>query len=147
MVSAVEVAGPTVATIFVRLTGSGLSREYGRSVDRILISGIRELGVHGVLPEEQTRPQPFEVDLELFVDLAPAGVTDELSDTVDYGAICEAVSKIVSSEHYQLLERLATRIGEVCRADPRVQRVVVEVRKMEPPVRAAVGWVGVRVER
>ena len=31
--------------------------------------GIRELGVHGVLPEEQTRPQPFEVDVELTVDL------------------------------------------------------------------------------
>jgi dihydroneopterin aldolase len=116
-------------------------------VDRVLISGIRELGVHGVLPDEQTRPQPFEVDLELFVDLALAGETDALSDTVDYGAICESVSKIVSSEHYQLLERLAARIGEVCRVDPRVQRVVVEVRKMEPPVQVDVRSVGVRVER
>ena len=116
-------------------------------MDRILISGIRELGIHGVLPEEQTRPQPFEVDLELFVDLALAGETDSLSDTVDYGAICESVSKIVTSEHYQLLERLAARIGEVCRADPRVQRVVVEVRKMEPPVPIDVRSVGVRVER
>ena len=31
----------------------------------IVIKGLRELGVHGVLPEEQTRPQPFEVDVEL----------------------------------------------------------------------------------
>ena len=38
-------------------------------MDRILIDGLRELGVHGVLPEEQTRPQPFEVDVELDVDL------------------------------------------------------------------------------
>ena len=99
-------------------------------MDRILVSGLREMGVHGVLPEEQERPQPFEVDLELLVDLAPAGASDELADTVDYGASCEAVRRVVASEHHQLLERLAARIAEVCRADPRVQGVVVEVRKL-----------------
>jgi 7,8-dihydroneopterin aldolase/epimerase/oxygenase len=116
-------------------------------VDRILISGIRELGVHGVLPEEQTRPQPFEVDLELLVDLAPAGKSDDLDDTVDYAAVCEAVSRVVASEKYQLLERLAERIAEVCTSDPRVQGVVVEVRKVQPPVRAMLQHVGVRIER
>jgi dihydroneopterin aldolase len=116
-------------------------------VDRILISGIRELGVHGVLPEEQTRPQPFEVDLELVVDLVPAGKSDDLDDTVDYAAVCEAVSRVVSSEKYQLLERLAARIAEVCASDPRVKSVVVEVRKVQPPVRAMLQHVGVRIER
>ena len=116
-------------------------------MDRILISGIRELGVHGVLPEEQTRPQPFEVDLELVVDLGPAGKSDDLDDTVDYAAVCEAVSRVVASEKYQLLERLAERIAEVCTSDPRVQGVVVEVRKVQPPVRAMLQHVGVRIER
>jgi dihydroneopterin aldolase len=116
-------------------------------VDRILIASIRELGVHGVLPEEQTRPQPFEVDIELKVDLTSAGESDALDDTVDYGAVCEAVSRVVSSERYALLERLATRIADVCTSDPRVVGVVVEVRKVHPPVRAMVGHVGVRIER
>ena len=116
-------------------------------MDRILISGLRELGVHGVLPEEQVRPQPFEVDVELLVDVSAAGGSDELDDTVDYGAVCEAVSRIVSSEQYRLLERLATRIAEVCRADPRVQHATVEVRKLHPPVRSMVDFVAVRVER
>ncbi len=116
-------------------------------MDRILISGLRELGVHGVLPEEQTRPQPFEVDVELLVDVSAAGLSDDLDETVDYGAVCEAVSRIVSSEQYRLLERLATRIAEVCRADPRVVGVVVEVRKLHPPVRALLDHVAVRVER
>jgi dihydroneopterin aldolase len=116
-------------------------------MDTIRIVGIRALGVHGALPEEQHRPQPFEVDVELRVDLVPAGASDALDDTVDYGAVCEAVSRIVSSEQYHLLERLATRIAEVCRADPRVVGVVVEVRKLHPPVRALVDHVAVRVER
>ena len=73
----------------------------------ILISGLRELGVHGVLPEEQTRAQPFEVDVELEVDLAPAAASDDLTDTVDYGAVADAIRDVVRSEHYPLLERLA----------------------------------------
>lgn len=116
-------------------------------MDRILISGLRELGVHGVLAEEQLRPQPFEVDIELLVDATAAGASDELEDTVDYGAVCEAVSRIVSSEQYRLLERLATRIADVCRTDSRVVGVVVEVRKLHPPVRALLDHVAVRVER
>ena len=116
-------------------------------VDRILITGLRELGVHGVLPEEQTRPQPFEVDVELVLDLADASESDELDDTVDYGAVCEAISRVVSSERYHLLERLASRIAEVCRVDTRVQAVSVTVRKLHPPVRAMVDHVAVSLER
>jgi dihydroneopterin aldolase len=116
-------------------------------VDRILIPGLRELGVHGVLPEERLRPQPFEVSLELQVDLAKAGTTDDLADTVDYGTVCDAVSRVVASESYQLLERLAQRIAEVCVADPRVLGVVVEVRKLHPPVHAQVDHVAVRIQR
>jgi dihydroneopterin aldolase len=116
-------------------------------MDRILVSGLREMGVHGVLPEEQERAQPFQVDLELLVDLGAAGAGDDLADTVDYGVIIEAVSQVIASEHHQLLERLATRIADICLTDGRVQGVVVEVRKLEPPVRAEVGSVGVRIER
>lgn len=117
------------------------------STDRIVIRGLRELGVHGVLPEEQSRPQPFEVDVELAVDLRDAGESDTLDDTVDYAAVAEAVSRVISSERYQLLERLAARIGEVCRVDPRVTGVTVTVRKLHVPVRALVDHVAVRIER
>ncbi len=111
----------------------------------IVIAGLREMGIHGVLPEEQSRPQPFEVDVELEVDLTKAGASDALSDTVDYSAVSEAISRVVRSERYQLLERLAARIGEVCRTDDRVRSVTVTVRKLHPPVRAMLDHVAVRV--
>jgi dihydroneopterin aldolase len=116
-------------------------------VDVIRIVGLREMGVHGALPEERSRPQPFEVDVELEVDLRAAGASDDLEDTVDYGAVCEAVARVVSSESFQLLERLASRIADMCLADPRVQCASVEVRKLHPPVRTAVAYTAVRVER
>src|SRR5439155_684930 len=51
----------------------------GADMGRIVIAGLRELGIHGVLPEEQTRPQPFEVDVELTVDLDAASTVYETS--------------------------------------------------------------------
>ena len=80
-------------------------------------------------------------------NLEAAGTSDTLDDTVDYSAVAEAVSRVVSSERYQLLERLATRIAEVCSVDDRVTAVAVTVRKLHPPVRAMVDHVAVRIER
>jgi dihydroneopterin aldolase len=116
-------------------------------MDRILIRGLGASGVHGVLAAERLRPQPFEVDIELLVDLGPAGASDALPDTVDYGAVCDAARAVVETEHHQLLERLAARIAEECRKHERVRGVVVEVRKLEPPIAGPLGYVGVRVER
>ena len=116
-------------------------------MDCIRITGIRAMGVHGVLPEEQTRPQPFEVDVEMQLDLGKACVSDSLDDTVDYGAVSETVARVVTSERYQLLERLAAQIADVCLADPRVEHVVIEVRKLHAPVRAQIEHVAVRIER
>jgi dihydroneopterin aldolase len=115
--------------------------------DRIFINALRELGVHGVLPEEQSRPQPFQVDVELGVDLTVPGESDSLDDTVDYAAVAESVRRVVASERYQLLERLAARIAEVCRADDRVSSVVVTVQKLQPSLRAMVESTAVRIER
>jgi dihydroneopterin aldolase len=116
-------------------------------MDSIVLSGLRALGAHGVLPEEQARPQPFEVDLELRLDLSTAGRSDALSDTVDYDALTARVVALVEKGGCALLETLATRIAEAARADPRVQSVVVTVRKLRPPVPVVLDHVAVRIER
>lgn len=115
--------------------------------DVIVITGIRALGVHGALDEEQHRPQPFEIDVELELDLARPGESDRLDDTADYAAVAEAVVRVVESERHHLLERLATRVAEVCTSDERVAAVTVTVRKLHPPVRAVIDHVGVRIRR
>lgn len=93
------------------------------------------MGVHGALPEERDRAQPFEVDVDLAADLAVAGASDALADTVDYGSVASAVERVVAGEHHQLLERLATRITDVVLGlDPRIAAVTVTVAKLRPPV-------------
>ncbi|MDQ2825372.1 MAG: dihydroneopterin aldolase [Actinomycetota bacterium] len=93
------------------------------------------MGIHGALPEEQDRAQPFEVDVDIAVDLSAAGASDELTDTVDYGAVAVGVERVVTGGHHRLLERLARRIGDdVLAMDPRIASVTVTVRKLRPPV-------------
>lgn len=116
--------------------------------DRIELRGLRALGVHGALPEEQDRSQPFEVDLDLATDLRAAGETDSLADTVDYGQVAATVARVVSGEHHRLLERLATRVAaDVLALDHRIDSVTVTVRKLRPPVPVDLASAGVTLTR
>lgn len=93
------------------------------------------VGVHGALPEEQDRAQPFEVDVDLVLDLTAPGLTDDLADTVDYGAVVAIAAGVVERERHRLLERVAARIADdVLAADGRIAEVDVTVRKLRPPV-------------
>ncbi len=104
-------------------------------------------GYCGILPEEQQRPQPLEIDLDIRADLGPAGVSDHVDDTVDYGAICDIVERVVRTERFGLLERLAARLAEVVLSDQRVESVTVAVRKLRPPVAHQLATAGVRITR
>ncbi len=117
--------------------------------DRIELRAIRAVGVHGVLPEEQRRAQPFLIDLELTVDLRAAGHSDDLADTIDYAAVADAVVAEVAGPPVALLETLAERIaGRVSAvAAPRATSVTVTLHKLRPPMPVDVASAGVRITR
>lgn len=121
--------------------------------DTIELRGLRVVGRHGVLDEEHRRAQPFEVDLDLELDLGPAGASDALTDTVDYGAVAESVAEVVGGEHSELLEHLADRIARAAMAAASagggapVDAVTVRIRKLRPPVPVDLASAGVRIRR
>lgn len=118
------------------------------SGDRIQLRALRVVGTHGVLAEEQARAQPFEVDLDLAVDLTRAGGSDRLGDTVDYGAVAATAAALVAGRSFQLLEALAAAVaGAVLASDPRIAAVTVHLRKLRPPLPLDLGTVGVRITR
>ncbi len=115
---------------------------------RIELRGLRLVGVVGVLPEERTRAQPLELDVDLAVDMAAAGASDALDDTVDYGAVCDTLAAVVAELRPELLERLAVALAEAVLAlDGRIAQVDLSVRKLRPPVPHALTSSGVRVTR
>lgn len=119
----------------------------GSRPDRVELRGLRLNAFCGVLPEEQTRRQPVEIDLDVEVDLGVAGASDDLGDTVDYGSLCDAVAELVEGERFALLERLAARIVEVVLDAEGVVGCEVGVRKLRPPVPHQLASSGVRIHR
>ena len=117
------------------------------TVGRIIIAGLRSSECTGCSPRSRRARSRSRWTSSSQVDLDAAGQSDSLDDTVDYSAVSEAISRVVRSERYQLLERLATRIAEVCCQDDRVRGVSVTVRKLHPPVRAMVDHVAVHIEQ
>lgn len=115
--------------------------------DRIELRGLQAVGICGALPEERERPQPLELDLDVVVDLGPAGRSDDLDDTVDYGALAQATVAIVEEGEPVLLEALAETVATALLSDSRVEEVTVAVRKLRPPVPVALATSGVRITR
>ena len=100
------------------------------SEDRILLEGMTFHGRHGTLPAERELGQPFVVDVELRLDLRPAGLSDDLTKTVDYGEVHRVARGIVEGEPVGLTETLAERISAAVLEDfPAVETVRVRVAK------------------
>jgi len=98
--------------------------------DRILLEGMVFSGHHGALPAERDLGQPFIVDVELRLALRPAGTSDDLEKTVDYGEVHRRAREIVEGEPVNLTETIAERIAaEVLEEHPPVQSVRVRVAK------------------
>ena len=115
--------------------------------DRIELRRLVVTGICGALPEERERAQPLEVDLDVVADLFAAGASDNLDDTLDYGAITATVENVILTGTPQLLEHLAQNIADAVLADPRALSVTVSVRKLRPPVPQALATSGVTIIR
>lgn len=116
-------------------------------MDQIRLTGVRAVGKHGVLDFEHERAQTFVVDATLFLDLAPAGHSDDLHDTVDYGAIAKGIVAIIEGDHVDLIEKLADRIASMILEYPAVARTQVTVHKPSAPIVVPFDDVSVTVER
>ena len=98
--------------------------------DRIVLAGIVAEGRHGVHDWERESRQPFVVDVELSLDLRPAGLADDLALTVDYSAVARRVREMVETRSVGLIEALAEAIASALLAEWEVvDEVVVRVRK------------------
>ncbi len=64
--------------------------------DVIRLTGLRVRGHHGVFAHERRDGQEFVVDAELEVPTAAAAESDELADTVDYGALAQRLAAVVA---------------------------------------------------
>lgn len=115
--------------------------------DVIRLAGLTVHGHHGVFPEERENGQPFVVDLEVEIDTRRAAASDDLADTIDYGALAQGVADVVGGAPQQLIETVAEQIADGVLRDGRITRVRVTLHKPQAPIPLTFRDVCVDIER
>lgn len=115
--------------------------------DVLALRGLRVAGRHGALESERSTAQDFVVDAALLLDTGPAAASDDLADTVDYGALAERLATVIAGPPVELIETLAQRLADTCLADPRVREVELCVHKPRAPIGHPFDDVSVTIRR
>lgn len=104
------------------------------SQDRICLAGLRVFARHGVLEHERREGQEFLIDAVVWLDTTSAGATDEVSRSVDYGALADRLVRVAADPPVRLIETLAQRLAEVCLSEPGVEEAEITVHKPHAPI-------------
>ena len=103
-------------------------------LDRIELRGLRVFARHGVLDSERQAGQEFVIDAVLWLDTRPAAGSDDLSKTVDYGAVANRLVRLAEEPPVRLIETLAERLAADCLSEPLVAEVEITVHKPQAPI-------------
>jgi 7,8-dihydroneopterin aldolase/epimerase/oxygenase len=117
------------------------------TLDRIELRGLRVFAKHGVLETERRSGQEFLIDAVLWLDTRPAAAGDDLSKTVDYGALASRLVHLATEPPVQLIETLAERLAADCLSEPLVAEVEITVHKPQAPIAHPFGDVAVVIRR
>ncbi|NLF80780.1 MAG: dihydroneopterin aldolase [Clostridia bacterium] len=116
-------------------------------MDKIVLADIRVMGTHGVNPLEKILKQPFIISVAIYLDLQAAALSDDLEDTVDYGALYHQIKDHAENSRYNLLEALAGSIADLLLEDSRVRKVEIKVEKTQTRAGSSVFPAAVVLER
>jgi 7,8-dihydroneopterin aldolase/epimerase/oxygenase len=98
----------------------------------LTLTGLRFNANLGILPHEQTAPQPIQVDAELHLGAQPLMPSDDdISHVLDYRKVRQIIINECTAQHVNLLESL---IGKLCARLlqlPGVRGVRVKIAKLE----------------
>jgi dihydroneopterin aldolase len=117
-------------------------------MDRIILRDLAFFAYHGVYQEEATLGQRFYFDLDCYLDLRPAGESDDETHTVRYDYIVKRVETIVQNQRFKLIEALAETVAkDLLGHFGSLQKIRVKVRKPEAPIPAIIKDIAVEIIR
>lgn len=116
-------------------------------MDRIILSGIEFYAYGGVTDAEKQIGQRYRAQVELFADLSPAARSDDVSDTIHYGQVYEAVVAMSREQPFNLIEFAAGRIADRLLELFPAERATVRLEKLLPPIDGVVASAAVEISR
>lgn len=118
------------------------------SRDRIGVARIAVFGRHGVLPEEAVLGQRFYISLDARLDLAAAGLSDDVAHTVSYADLTQIAVDIATARRFNLIEALAEAIAAtILERFASVESITVRIDKPSAPVPAILDGVSIEITR
>lgn len=116
--------------------------------DYIRLKRIGVFAYHGVHEEEQRLGQRFFVSLDCALDLAAAGIADDVKESVDYSLLTERVQEIAVTNTYRTIEALAEAIAAACLMEfTKLRAITVTVEKPGAAIAAILDGVSVEITR
>lgn len=111
----------------------------------IFLKDIQCYAYHGVAPQENLIGNEYVIQLKLKVDISKAARTDEVTDTVNYAEVYEAV-KAEMDIPSKLVEHVAGRMAETLfKRFPVIEEVRLRLSKRNPPMGGDLDAAGVEL--
>lgn len=114
---------------------------------KILVSGIKFHGYHGLTRIEREIGVRYSVDVEMTCDLASAVKSDRVKDTIDYRAVHHLVVEVGKGSSYHLIETLASKLLDALLQQTAASAILVRVRKETPILDGIVDSVSVEIKK
>lgn len=117
-------------------------------MDEIRIKQLEVFAHHGVFPEENRLGQKFVVSAALRTDLRKAGLSDDLTLSMDYGAVCAEIQQFLTQHTFRLLETAAEQLcAYLLRTLPLLESIQLEIEKPWAPIGLPLKTASVSIER
>ena len=100
--------------------------------------------VIGIFPHEREVKQEVIISVEIETDLKKAGITGDLSDSLDYFDIYNQIINLVEKSNFLLLESLAEKVSEIILSNKQAKSVKIRISKPSALERATAA---VEIER
>lgn len=114
-------------------------------MDVVFLHGLKIETVIGIWEWERHFKQTLILDLDMGADLAPAGRSDSITDTLDYKAVTKRVFRLAEENAFLLVEALAENLADILLDEFKLPWVRIKINK-QGAVRQ-VRDVGVIIER
>lgn len=111
----------------------------------IRLEGVRFHARHGVMAQERQTGGDFVVTLSVGYPFEAAMESDNVDDTLDYGALYQLVEREIRIPS-NLLEHVAGRIAKAIEEEfPQVSSIDLMLTKLNPPIGADCEGASVRI--
>ncbi len=113
----------------------------------IEIEGMEFYAYHGHFKQEQVVGNKFLVNISIETNCTKAGISDNLTDALDYQKVYNLIKKEMDQKSF-LLENICSRVlDKLYKEFENIEKATIKVSKINPPMGGQIKKVSVTMSR